>query len=156
MSKRIVIMLSVLSVAAGVVLRAQAPGDGGGRRRGGAGRRSPGASNDLSQVAAAGVRSQLLVTRTQLQEQRLIHLDRQRAEGRRETRDAEKIRTRYLPRSSKRSRPRVTRCRRSNAATWRACSACLRGAVQATQAIEATLRAEQDALLNSLSAEQSR
>ena len=50
---------------------------------------------ELSQVASASVRSQLLVTRIQLQEQRLMHLDRQRAEVAAKLGEAEKTRVMF-------------------------------------------------------------
>ena len=94
---RVVVLLSLAAIAT-VAVRAQAPA---------AGPRATTGPNDavaalvvevralrteLSQVASASVRSQLLVTRVQLQEQRLMHLDRQRAEVAAKLAEAEKMR----------------------------------------------------------------
>ena len=99
MSKRIVFVLCALAVGAGVALRAQAPATTATATANDAVAalvaEVRALRNDLSQVANASVRSQLLVTRIQLQEQRLMHLDRQRADVAAKLGEAEKMRTMF-------------------------------------------------------------
>ena len=154
MSKRIVFMLLALAAAAGVALRAQAPAP----------------ANDavaalvaevralrieLSQVANASVRSQLLVTRIQLQEQRLMHLDRQRADVAAKLGEAEKART-MLAGQMKMFETPGQQATAEQRRDMELAFGPLKAQLQAAQAGEATLRAEHDNLLNALSTEQSR
>jgi chromosome segregation ATPase len=111
---------------------------------------------ELSQVASASVRSQLLVTRVQLQEQRLMHLDRQRAEVSAKLGEVEKMRVMFAGQVKQLQ----TQSTQSGDAKEREAAQFviegMKNQLQAAQASEAALRAEQDALLNSMSAEQSR
>lgn len=158
MAKRIVLILLTLAIGAGVVLRAQAP--------------APTPANDavaaalvaevralrteLSQAASASLRSQLLVTRIQLQEQRLMHLDRQRSDVTSKRLDVEKMRA-MLAGQVKQIQDQAahaTDAKERESAHF--VVEGLRSQLQAVQGNEATLRAEEDALLTSISAEQSR
>ena len=111
---------------------------------------------ELSQVAGASVRSQLLVTRVQLQEQRLMHLDRQRSEVVAKRLEAEKMRGMF----AEQLKQLQVQSTQSNDAKEREHAQFVLGGMknqlQAAQANEAALRAEEDALLGSMSTEQSR
>ena len=156
MSKPIVFVLCALAVGAGVALRAQAP--------------APAAANDavaaltaeiralrtdLSQFANASVRSQLLVTRIQLQEQRLMHLDRQRADVAAKLGEAEKAHT-MLAAQVKQFESPGAQVPAEQRRDMEGMVGMLRGQLQAAQTTQATLKAEHDSLLNALSTEQSR
>jgi len=110
---------------------------------------------ELSQVANASVRSQLLVTRVQLQEQRLIHLDRQRAEVTAKLGEAEKMRTMFAAQLKTFENP-GSQVPAEERRHMEEALGGLKAQFQAVQANEATLRAEQDSLLNAMSTEQSR
>ena len=160
MSKsRIALVATLLfAITTAVALRAQAPA-------------SSAASNDavaalvaevralrteLSQVASASVRSQLLVTRVQLQEQRLMHLDRQRAEIVAKLAEAEKTRTMFAGQM----KALQTQATQSADSKEREASSFviegMKNQLQAADASEAALRREQESVLNALSTEQSR
>jgi chromosome segregation ATPase len=160
MPTRKVITLVVLAVGAGVLLRAQTP----------AATSSAGATNDavaalvaevralrtdLSLVANASVRSQLLGTRIQLQEQRLMHLDRQRADIAAKLLEAERARAMFAQRLKGMEDPGAQvpaeHRREMELQAGRA-----KAELQAAQATETTLRAEHDTLLTALATEQSR
>jgi hypothetical protein len=111
--------------------------------------------NDLSQLANASVRSQLLVTRIQLQEQRLMHLDRQRADVVAKLGEAEKMHT-MLATQVKQFESPGAEVPAEQRRDMEGMVGMLRGQLQAAQAAQATLRTEHDSLLNALSTEQSR
>jgi chromosome segregation ATPase len=156
-SRIAVVLALIFGVTTAVALRAQAPPSA-----------SP--SNDavaalvievralrteLSQAANASLRSQMLVTRVQLQEQRLMHLDRQRAEVVTKLGDAEKMRALFSGQlktfeSPDSQVPPEERRHMEDAL------AGLKAQLQAVQSSEATLRNEQDTLLSAISTEQSR
>jgi hypothetical protein len=161
MSKLRLIVLFALAAVATVALRAQGPA---------AAPRPTDASNDavvalvaevralrteLSQVASASVRSQLLVTRIQLQEQRLMHLDRQRAEVAVKLGEAEKMRTMFAAQLKTFENP-GSQIPAEERRHMEDALGGLKAQLQAVQANEATLRAEQDTLLNAMATEQSR
>jgi hypothetical protein len=115
-----------------------------------------GLRSELSQAASASLRSQLLVTRIQLQEQRLMHLDRQRSEVMAKRLEAEKMRVMFSG-QVKQSQDQSTHGNdpKEREAAQNVVEG-LKGLLQVTQATETTLRAEEDALLNSIATEQSR
>ena len=157
MSKRIVFMLFALAVGTGVVLRAQgqAPAATANDAVAALVAEVRALRADLSQVAAASMRSQLLVTRIQLQEQRLMHLDRQRTEGAAKLAETEKMRTMFAAQIKALENPGadVSAAQRRDIENV---IGGMRAQLQTAQASEAALRSEQDALLNALSTEQSR
>jgi chromosome segregation ATPase len=155
MSKRIVFMLLALTVAAGVALRAQAPASTANDAVAALVAEVRALRTDLSQVANASVRSQLLVTRIQLQEQRLMHLDRQRTEVAAKLGEAEKERTTLAAQVKMFENPggQVSAEQRRDVENM---LGGLKAQLQAAQAGTTTLRAEQDSLLNAISTEQSR
>jgi hypothetical protein len=155
MSKRIVFALCALAAGAGVVLRAQAPATTATDAVAALVAEVRALRTDLSQVANASVRSQLLVTRIQLQEQRLMHLDRQRADVAAKLGEAEKMRTMLLGQMKMFENPgaQISPEQRRDV---EAMVGPMKAQLQAAQASEATLRAEHDSLLNALSTEQSR
>ena len=110
---------------------------------------------DLTQLATASVRSQLLVTRVQLQEQRLIYLDRQRTEVAAKLVDAQKVGATFAAQLKRFESPGPE----TTAAQRRDIEGML-GTVKAqfdgAQATERTLRSELDTLMSEISAEQSR
>jgi len=110
---------------------------------------------ELSQVASANVRSQLLVTRIQLQEQRLMHLDRQRAEVSAKLGEAERMRTMFAAQMKQfeQHSDKTTAEERRNIDD---AIGGLKPQLQAAEASATTLRGEQDALLNAMASEQSR
>jgi hypothetical protein len=161
MSKLRVVVLLAFGAVATVGLRAQAPA---------AAPRPPAASNDaivalveevralrleLAALASASVRSQLLVTRVQLQEQRLMHLDRQRVEVASKLRETEAARAMFAGQLKGLESPgsQATAEQRRDA---EAALGPMKTQLEAMQAAEATLRAEHDNVLNALSTEQSR
>jgi hypothetical protein len=155
MSKRIVFVLCALAVGAGVALRAQAPATTANDAVAALVAEVRALRNDLSQVANASVRSQLLVTRIQLQEQRLMHLDRQRADVAAKLGEAEKAQA-MLESQIKQFEgpgPQVPAEQRRD---MEGMVGMFKGQLQAAQATQATLRGEHDSLLNALSTEQSR
>jgi DNA repair exonuclease SbcCD ATPase subunit len=110
---------------------------------------------ELSQVASASVRSQLLVTRVQLQEQRLMHLDRQRADVSGKLADAEKNRTALAAQLKMFENPGTDVPAQQRHEMEKMLDG-FKAQVQAAQANEAALRTEQDGLLNAIATEQSR
>ena len=111
---------------------------------------------DLSEAAHASLRSQLLVTRIQLQEQRLMHLDRQRSDVTAKRLDIEKTRAMF---AGQVKQLEEHDSRSSDPKEREAAAHVVDGVkvqLQAVLATEATLRAEEGALLNSISTEQSR
>jgi chromosome segregation ATPase len=110
---------------------------------------------ELSAVAGASVRSQLLVTRIQLQEQRLMHLDRQRVEVASKLRETEAARMMFGGQIKSLESPgsKTTAEQRRDAEE---ALGPMKTQLQAMRAAEATLRAEHDNVLNALSTEQSR
>jgi chromosome segregation ATPase len=157
MSKRIVFMLLVLAVGAGVALRAQAqaPATAATDAVAALVAEVRALRADLSLVANASLRSQLLVTRIQLQEQRLMHLDRQRAEVAAKLAEAEKVRTMFTAQLKMFENPgaQTSPEQRREVETM---FGPLKAQLQAAQASEVTMRAELDSLLNGLATEQSR
>jgi chromosome segregation ATPase len=110
---------------------------------------------ELLQVASASVRSQLLVARVQLQEQRLMHLDRQRADVAQKLADAERERTMLAAPLKQFENPGAQvpaeeRRHMDDALVG------LKAQIEAVRVNEATLRTEHDTLLNAMSTEQSR
>jgi len=162
MSKlRFVVLLAFATVAT-VGLRAQAPA---------VAPRPPAASNDanvalveevralrleLAALASASVRSQLLVTRVQLQEQRLMHLDRQRSEVTAKRLETEKARVTLAGQVKQIQDQSTTSLDAKEREAGQYVLGGLKTQLQAIQANEATLRGEEDTLLNSMSAEQAR
>ena len=110
---------------------------------------------DLSQVANASVRSQLLVTRIQLQEQRLMHLDRQRADVAAKLGEAEKADA-MLATQIKQFESPGAQVPAEQRRDMEGMVGMLKGQLQAAQATQAALRTEHDGILNALSTEQSR
>ena len=110
---------------------------------------------ELSQVASASVRSQLLVTRVQLQEQRLMHLDRQRAEVAARLGEAEKMRTMFAVQMKQFEEHSGKAAPEERRGLDDALGA-LKPQLQAAEASATTLRGEQEALLNAMASEQSR
>jgi hypothetical protein len=111
---------------------------------------------ELSQVASAGVRSQLLMARVQLQEQRLMHLDRQRAEVSAKLGDTEKMRVMFAGQVKQIQNQSTQSSDAKEREAAQFVIEGIKGQLQATEANQAALRAEQDALLNSMATEQSR
>ena len=114
-----------------------------------------GLRTELLQVASASVRSQLLVARVQLQEQRLLHLDRQRAEIADKLADAERQRTMFAAQLKQFETPgaQVPADERRHLDD---ALGGLKAQFEAVRASEATLRTEHDTLLTAMSTEQSR
>jgi chromosome segregation ATPase len=110
---------------------------------------------ELAQVANASLRSQLLVTRIQLQEQRLMHLDRQRAEVAAKLGEAERMRTMFTTQMKQLENPgnAVTPEQRRDMQDG---LSGIKPLLDAAQSSETTLRAEHETLLNAISTEQGR
>lgn len=111
---------------------------------------------ELSQLASASVRSQLLVTRIQLQEQRLMHLDRQRTDVGAKLRDVENARSMF---TSQMQQLGGSASRNISAEERQRNDEILGGfkiQLETIQASEAKLKAEESTLLNAIATEQSR
>ena len=109
---------------------------------------------DLSAMASASVRSQLLVARVQLQEQRLVHLDRQRGEISAKLRDAQAMRTMIegqIKPLADTSRLTPDQRRETDGQVN-----VFKTQIEAMEANENALRAEESTLLNSIATEQAR
>lgn len=110
---------------------------------------------DLAAMASAGVRSQLLVARVQLQEQRLVHLDRQRGEVSAKLGEAQRVRTMFEAQMKQFAEPSA----RTTPEQRRDVEDALGGLkvqIEAIQAGENALRAEESTLLNAIATEQAR
>jgi hypothetical protein len=111
---------------------------------------------ELANANRVNIRSQLLVARVQLQEQRLMHLDRQRSEVTTKRLDNEKARAALAGQLQQMQ----NMIGQSGDPKEREVAPFLldglKTQLQSTQANEATLRGEEDTLLNSISAEQAR
>jgi chromosome segregation ATPase len=114
-----------------------------------------GLRTELLQVASASVRSQLLVARVQLQEQRLMHLDRQRADVAQKLADAERERTMLAVPLKQFENPGAQVPAEERRHMDDALGG-LKAQIEAVRANQATLRTEHDTLLNAMSTEQSR
>ena len=110
---------------------------------------------DLAAMAIASVRSQLLVARVQLQEQRLVHLDRQRGEISAKLRDVEAGRAMFAGQMKPLTDPAstLTPDQRRDAEVQ---LGVFKAQLDAMQATENALRSEENALLNSIATEQAR
>ena len=155
MSNRIVFVLCALAVGAGVALCAQAPATTPNDAVLALTAEVRALRNELSQLVNASVRSQLIVTRIQLQEQRLMHLDRQRADVAAKLGDTEKSQA-VLAAQVKQFESPGAQVPAEQRRDMEGMVGMLRGQLQAGQATQAALRAEHDSLLNALSTEQSR
>jgi chromosome segregation ATPase len=114
-----------------------------------------GLRTELLQVAGASVRSQLLVARVQLQEQRLMHLDRQRADVAQKLADAERERAMFAAQLKQFETPGAQIPAEERRHMEDALGG-LKAQLEGVQANETTLRTEHDTLLNAMSTEQSR
>ena len=110
---------------------------------------------ELGAMASASVRSQLLVARVQLQEQRLVHLDRQRGEVSGKLGEAVRARTMLEGQMKNFAEPsaRTTPEQRRDMENM---LGGLKAQVDAMQAGENALRAEESTLLNAIATEQAR
>src|SRR5262245_340826 len=160
---RVIMLLALAAVATGAVatagLRAQAPAAA-----------QPQSTNDLLEALLAetrglraeiaesnriGVRSQLLVARVQLQEQRLMHLDRQRSDVTTKRAQAEQMRQLFAGQMKQFACPAENAILATNDDIGPLCRQ-VRDQLKAIQAGEAAMRAEEEALLNQIASEQAR
>jgi chromosome segregation ATPase len=110
---------------------------------------------ELAAMASASVRTQLLVARVQLQEQRLVHLDRQRAEISAKLRDAETMRAMFGGQLKQLTEPsaQMTPQQRKDAEN---ALGPMKAQLEAMQASENSLKTEENNLLNAIATEQTR
>jgi hypothetical protein len=110
---------------------------------------------EIAEATRASARTQLLLARLQLQEQRIIYLDRQRSElaGRLATTEKERVGLDTMLQQFERA------SRSADAEERKQATAMLdnfKGQVSAAQAAEDRLRSEESQVLNSLATEQAR
>ncbi len=109
----------------------------------------------LAAMASASVRTQLLVARVQLQEQRLVHLDRQRGEISTKLRDVVSAQAMFAGQLKQLTEPsgQLTSQQRKEAED---ALGPMKVQLEAMQASENSLRTEENNLLNAIATEQSR
>jgi len=110
---------------------------------------------ELASMGSASVRTQLLVARVQLQEQRLVHLDRQRAEISAKLRDSESGRAIFAGQLKQLTEPSAQMSPQQRKDAEEAFGP-MKAQLEAMQASENALRAEENNLLNAIATEQSR
>jgi chromosome segregation ATPase len=116
---------------------------------------------ELANAARASARTQLLLARLQLQEQRIMHLDRQRAEVSAKVREAERAVTQTMMGFQAMGgrvdeRPGASAEQREEQRQMAMMLETMKVQIAQQQAAEQSLRAEEGELLNALSTEQAR
>jgi len=110
---------------------------------------------ELSEATRISVRSQLLTARLQLQEQRLMHLDRQRSDVTTKRMDVERFRTLFAGQLKQLEGSERSPDPGEREGAQRALDP-MKAQLQAAQASETTLRGEEQALLTAIAEEQAR
>ena len=111
---------------------------------------------ELAEATRVSITSQLLTARLQLQEQRLMHLDQQRSAATAKRIDAEKMRTMFATQLKQFQGAAGSNDANHDPKELESALGGLESQVRAFQTSETSFRAEEDALLTAISAEQAR